>query len=551
MAPCDELNSPAVVFPPTPEAPSSSPSFATLLDRPPELLDYPVLFPQARRLPRRWTLYVGPTNSGKTHTALQHLKAATRGAYLGPLRLMAWENADTLNHAGVACNLRTGEEHVEQPGAQHVASTIEMADLQRMIDVAVVDEVQLMLDPQRGWAWVQALVGVPAGHLVLTGSPECVGAVQVLAERLGETVDVVTTTRLTPLWPMAAPIKLRQLQRGDALIVFSRRAALDWRAALMAKGWSVATLYGSLGPEVRRAEAQRFAEGRAEILVATDAIGMGLNLPIRRVVFAEAEKFDGQQTRDLARHEWRQIAGRAGRFGLGDHGEAGVLDGVRSDANRDLHDALSRPARRAAGSDTPFLWLPWERLAGLEDQVRKPGLAALLTHAYATLVDRTRWAAPDLSPLLPLARLLDKTGLPMESRFHYLGCPVDHEDGPVSGAVAYWAWLHGEQRQARWNEPLAADALTERALVQEERTAQLASAYLWLAQRWPKVYVDGAKARHRQVRANGFIEEALAHVGERCCSACGTPMRQHKGLLCKACFRQRRRSTPRWGLEPA
>lgn len=520
----------AIASLPSPHEPTSPPDPRT---------HYPSLFPQARSLVRQWTLYVGPTNSGKTHAALSHLKQASRGAYLAPLRLMALENADALIEAGIPCHLRTGEEYRPCDGAQHVSSTIEMVDLQRWVDVAVVDEVQWLLDADRGWAWTQALVGLPAGHLVLTGSPECELAVRALAERLGEPLTVERLDRKVPLTSMKRPLQVRELRAGDALVVFSRRAALDWREALLAQGKTVATLYGALGPEVRRAEAKRFREGRAQVLVATDAIGLGLNLPIQRVIFAEADKYDGVSRRPLLGGEWRQIAGRAGRYGLSQQGEASVLTTTPPFALKAMQQALrSFPSPKPAGA--PFVWLPWPVLETFEHAVRKPGLAALLTHAHAVALDPADWRVPELEALLPLAKALDRTALPMAHRYRYLGCPADPES-LVFEAVVRWAEQHGQGLNVAWSDGgWAAKSFSEHSLLQEERVVSLASAYLWLAQRWPKTYVDAHKARQRQVKANTFIEDVLARDGEKLCTLCGRPMPQrHHGRACHHCVDQR------------
>lgn len=510
-------------------------------------LDYPAHFPLARSFMRQWTLYLGPTNSGKTYAALLLLKAASSGAYLGPLRLMALENADALIDAGVPCNLRTGEEHRECAGAKHVASTIEMADLGHVVDVAVVDEAQLLLDPDRGWAWTQALVGMPAGHLVLTGSPECEAAVRALAERLGEPLTVVTLERKSPLMAGKRPLKVRELRQGDALVVFSRRAALDWRATLVAQGWTVATLYGALGPEVRRTEARRFREGQAQILVATDAIGMGLNLPIHRVVFAEGEKYDGTSTRPLHPIEWRQIGGRAGRYGMAGGGEATVLTLAPADALNQLRRALTVTPKSRHGAPPPFVWLPWEHLVSFEGETHRPGLVPLLVHAYLHGLDPGLWRSPDIEALLPLAHVLDQTALPLDVRYRYLGCPVDRKQESLFGSVAYWAERHGANQQIPWGEtPTPHGGVSEAGLAQEERVAQLAGAYLWLAQRWPKVYIDANKAGHRKARANAFIERALAQAHERLCSGCGEPMPgRHQGSQCGQCRRPARNRATR------
>ena len=120
------------------------------------------LYPGARALRRVVHIHCGPTNSGKTHFALRALVAAESGVYCGPLRLLAWEVHERLNAQGVACNLATGQELLEVPGAEHTACTVEMVQLEQRMDVVVMDEVQMIAHPDRGWAWSRVLLGVQA-----------------------------------------------------------------------------------------------------------------------------------------------------------------------------------------------------------------------------------------------------------------------------------------------------------------------------------------------------------------------------------------------------
>lgn len=135
-------------------------------------------FPEARQMRRRVVYHAGPTNSGKTYNALQRLRGATYGAYLAPLRLLAQEVYETMNLDGVYCNLLTGQDQRRVPFAQHVAATVEMANLNAMYDVAVVDEIQMIGDRDRGHAWSRVLMGVQAKELHLCGDPSAVGIVK-------------------------------------------------------------------------------------------------------------------------------------------------------------------------------------------------------------------------------------------------------------------------------------------------------------------------------------------------------------------------------------
>ncbi|MDT8267084.1 helicase-related protein, partial [Roseomonas sp. DSM 102946] len=170
-------------------------------------------------------------------------------------------------------------------------------------DVAVVDEAQLLQDRDRGAAWTAAIMGAPARHVLVLGAPDCVPMVKRIAALCDDPVEEISLQRKSPLNAARAPVNFGDLRPGDALVAFSRRDVLDLRAELVRRGRRVAVVYGALSPEVRRAEAARFRDGEADILVATDAIGMGLNLPIRRVVFSTLRKFDGEQRRDLNTQE--------------------------------------------------------------------------------------------------------------------------------------------------------------------------------------------------------------------------------------------------------
>jgi hypothetical protein len=244
---------------------------------------YAAIFPAARSLDRRFLFLAGPTNSGKTYEALKLAGEAETAEILSPLRLLALEHYERMNEEGLAAGMVTGEERILPEGATHIARTIETLDLHRAVDVCVIDEIQMLADPSRGWAWTQAVIGAPARLVVLTGAPEAIPLVEHLLAMTGEALEVRILKRKGKLNVEGTPAKLEKLTRGDAVVAFSRRDVHDLRTRLFQAGRTVATVYGALGPEVRRAEATRFRNGEAEVLVATDAIGMGLNIgPLRR-----------------------------------------------------------------------------------------------------------------------------------------------------------------------------------------------------------------------------------------------------------------------------
>ena len=285
--------------------------------------DYTDLFPLARQMKRHFILHIGPTNSGKTYEAMEDLKKAANGIYLAPLRLLAYEQYDKLNRDGCPCSMITGEERILMPGSFHQSSTIEMMNLHEEWDMAVIDEAQMVADSQRGGSWTAAILGLRAKTIHVCASPDAERILGRMIASCGDSMETVYHKRKTPLVmdEDAADFRFPEdVKRGDALIVFSRKDVHSVAAELQETGLKCSIVYGSLPYDVRHREAEQFASGATDVVVATDAIGMGMNLPIRRVVFLETTKFDGVQERPLTISEIQQIAGRAGRFGIYDTG---------------------------------------------------------------------------------------------------------------------------------------------------------------------------------------------------------------------------------------
>lgn len=273
-------------------------------------------WPRARSLKRELIYHMGPTNSGKTFESLEHLKRSTRGIYVSPLRLLAAEVYEKLTVQGVPCSLITGQEKILTPGAQHIACTIETADFSGTYDVAVIDEVQMLEDSERGSAWTNALLGLPAKHLHLTGDPRARKIVRSLAADTRENLKEYTYERFSPLVVDKTVASLSDLRPGDCIVAFSRKTCHWLRKYIEShSAGGCAIIYGNLPPNTRKEQARKFNErGEAHYLVATDAIGLGVNYQIDRVVFFETFKNDGQRVRRLFPFEVRQIAGRAGRY---------------------------------------------------------------------------------------------------------------------------------------------------------------------------------------------------------------------------------------------
>ncbi|MBQ5310580.1 MAG: helicase [Oscillospiraceae bacterium] len=287
---------------------------------------YALLYPEARKMKRHFVLCLGPTNSGKTYLAVEELKKAQRGIYLAPLRLLAYEQFENLNYCGRACNLVTGEECIYIPCAEIQSSTIEMLDTDKHYDVAVIDEAQMIGDEFRGSAWTRAVLGACADRIFLCAAPHAEKILIKLIEECGDTYEIHRTERRTALeFDRSFSMFPDDVREGDALIVFTRRDVHAVAAELQHDGVRCSIIYGALPYDVRHEEARKFNTGETDVVVATDAIGMGLNMPIRRVVFIEDSKFDGRNRRELRPDEIQQIAGRAGRYGIFDSGYYSAL----------------------------------------------------------------------------------------------------------------------------------------------------------------------------------------------------------------------------------
>ena len=283
-------------------------------------------YPMARRMKRKFFLHLGETNTGKTYNALQRLKSSNNGVYLSPLRILALENYERLNNEGVPCNLLTGEEEIVVDGARHSSCTVEKADIQKHYEVAVIDEIQLLSDPQRGDAWTRAMLGLCSPEIHLCGAITAKEQLIRMIEDCGDEFEIKEYTRLVPLKTEKGRVKLSETKPGDALVAFSRKGVLSMSRYFANHGMGCSIIYGDLPPEVRRMQYDAFISGKNPILVSTDAIGMGVNLPIRRIVFTEIRKFDGEEFRLLKSQEVKQIAGRAGRIGIYDIGYIACME---------------------------------------------------------------------------------------------------------------------------------------------------------------------------------------------------------------------------------
>ena len=276
----------------------------------------------------RLVAVLGPTNTGKTHLAVERMLAHASGMIGLPLRLLAREIYDRIVKArGAKCvALITGEEKIVPAHPQYFVCTVEAMPLDRKVEFLAVDEIQLCADPERGHLFTHRLLHARGlSETMLMGAATMVP----LVRRLCPDAEIQFRERLSTL-SYAGPKKLTRLPRRSAVVAFSAEAVYAIAELIRRHRGGAAVVMGSLSPRTRNAQVGLFQSGEVDFLVATDSIGMGLNMDVDHVAFAGLRKFDGRRTRSLHSQEIGQIAGRAGRFrrdgAFGVTGDAPDLD---------------------------------------------------------------------------------------------------------------------------------------------------------------------------------------------------------------------------------
>ncbi len=276
----------------------------------------------------RLVAVLGPTNTGKTHLAVERMMAQSSGMIGLPLRLLAREIYDRVVKARSAARvaLITGEEKIVPAHPQYFVCTVEAMPLDRRVEFLAVDEIQLCADPERGHVFTHRLLHARgASETMLLGAATVVP----LVRRLCPDAEIQFRERLSTL-TYAGPKKLTRLPRRSAIVAFSTEAVYAIAELIRRHRGGAAVVMGSLSPRTRNAQVELYQSGEVDFLVATDAIGMGLNMDVDHVAFAGLRKFDGRRTRGLYSQEIGQIAGRAGRFrrdgAFGVTGDAPDLD---------------------------------------------------------------------------------------------------------------------------------------------------------------------------------------------------------------------------------
>jgi ATP-dependent RNA helicase SUPV3L1/SUV3 len=382
--------------------------------------------------PEHVVFHLGPTNSGKTHDSLVALADNGSGVYAAPLRQLAHEAYARLSAqlpAGTV-GLSTGEEEID-PDAPILCCTVEKAPMRG--DLLVLDESHWVADPDRGHHWARLVLTGDYREMHLISAAEAYLLLKPLVAD-AKKITVVNHKRLSRLDVLRAPVRPDGVRPQTLVVAFSRKAVYAVAAALdPQRPGKVGVLYGALPPATRRDVIERFTSGELEVLVTTDVIGHGINVPATTVLFAETTKFDGIERRPLRTWETAQIAGRAGRYGLTGHGRVGVLAGVtglkpdsgllmagaevaRGDAMSDLPKRAPRlrPELDDLGAFEPVdlpealtRWMAWARAATKDQAMTADDVTGLVVrvHALLPLLKGPLGAAGDLWTVWRLVNL--------------------------------------------------------------------------------------------------------------------------------------------------
>ena len=258
------------------------------------------------------TAVLGPTNTGKTHLAIETMLSFESGMIGFPLRLLAREVYDkvTKKIGSEKVALITGEEKIIPPNSKYFLCTVESMPIDKSLDFVGVDEIQMCADHERGHIFTDRLLNMRGNKLtMLMGS----STIKNIISKLNDDIEFKFRNRLSKL-SYSGHKKISRINRKTAIIAFSAEEVYAIAELIRRQKGGAAIVMGSLSPKTRNAQVELYQSGDVDFLVATDAIGMGINMDLENVYFSNMKKFDGKKLRRLNLSEVGQISGRAGRY---------------------------------------------------------------------------------------------------------------------------------------------------------------------------------------------------------------------------------------------
>ncbi|WKA04604.1 hypothetical protein VitviT2T_022623 [Vitis vinifera] len=440
-------------------------------------------FPFARAMKRKIIYHCGPTNSGKTYNALQRYMEAKKGIYCSPLRLLAMEVFDKVNALGIYCSLHTGQEKKNVPFSNHTSCTVEMVSTDDIYDVAVIDEIQMMSDPCRGYAWTRALLGLKADEIHLCGDPSVLNVVRKICSETGDELFEQHYERFKPLVVEAKTLlgELQNVRSGDCVVAFSRREIFEVKLAIEKHtNHRCCVIYGALPPETRRQQASLFndPDNEYDVLVASDAVGMGLNLNIRRVVFYSLSKYNGDKIVPVPATQVKQIAGRAGRRG------SRYPDGLTTTLHLDDLDYLIECLKQPFDDIKKVGLFPFfEQVELFAGQLPDVTLSHLLEKFSENCQLDGSYFLCRHDHIKKVANMLQKVqGLSLEDRFNFCFAPVNIRDPKAMYHLLRFASSYSQNLPVNIAMGMPkGSARNDSELLDLETKHQVLSMYLWLS----------------------------------------------------------------------
>ncbi|XP_063375115.1 ATP-dependent RNA helicase SUV3 homolog, mitochondrial [Cydia amplana] len=507
-------------------------------------------YPQARSMNRKIVFHAGPTNSGKTYHAMERFLEAKSGVYCGPLKLLATEIYHKSNKRGVPCDLITGEErrHASQSSSlvesdlestsdnsdtlieleteltpsTHTACTVEMTSLNNTYEVAIIDEIQMIGDRGRGWAWTRAILGLQADEIHLCGEAGAINLVEEICNTTGEELEVRTYKRLTELKVEdCALASLDNVKPGDCIVCFNKNDIYSVSRAIEQRGHEVAVIYGSLPPGTKLAQANKFndPDSSCKVMVATDAIGLGINLSIRRIIFYSLIKpvinEDGDKEMDvISISQALQIAGRAGRYGSA--WETGYVTTYRPEDLPTLKELLSKPPDPVTQAG---LHPTSEQMELYAYHLPHASLSSLMDiFVHLCTVDDSLYFMCNTEAFKFLAEMIQHVPLPLRARYVFCCAPINNKLPFVCATFLKMV------RQYSRNDPITKNWMSNTVdwplpapktimdLVHLEAVFDVLELYLWLSYRFPDMFPDVKLVREMETELDAIIQQGIFQI---------------------------------------
>ncbi|CAH0668913.1 unnamed protein product [Spodoptera exigua] len=508
-------------------------------------------YPEARAINRKIIFHAGPTNSGKTYHAMERFLNSKSGVYCGPLKLLATEIYHKSNKHGTPCDLITGEErrhaslytsltgtdekNIEVPddhnlqlnateltASNHVACTVEMTSLNNRYEVAIIDEIQMIGDRGRGWAWTRAILGLQADEIHLCGEAGAIGLIEEICNTTGEELEVRTYKRLTELKVEDTALgSLDNVKPGDCIVCFNKNDIYSVSRAIEQRGQEVAVIYGSLPPGTKLAQANKFNDPNSscKVMVATDAIGLGINLSIRRIIFYSLIKpvvnEDGDKEMDvISISQALQIAGRAGRYGSA--WETGYVTTYKPEDLATLKKLLANspdPVTQAGLHPTA------EQMELYAYHLPHASLSSLMDiFVHLCTVDVTLYFMCNTEAFKFLAEMIQHVPLPLRARYVFCCAPINNKLPFVCATFLKMV------RQYSRNEPLTKNWMcnavdwplpapkTIMDLVHLESVFDVLELYLWLSYRFADMFPDVKLVRDMELELDAIIQQGIFQI---------------------------------------